>query len=112
MSRQPRRRGPKFVSSLIALPALGMAALVFCAAPARSAGVTTHWYIGGLAYKEVDGKHPDLGRLLRSENVWYRRGTTFPDAAQTYLKTHKRKNESDALSHNQVGAMVGSSPLI
>ena len=102
MSRQFPMRGSRSVCRLFALPVLAVTAMIFSNAPALSAGVTTHWYIGGLAYKQISEKHPDLGRLLLSENVWYRRGTIFPDAAQTYLKDHKRKKESDALSHNQV----------
>ena len=102
MSRQFPLRGSRSVSRLFALPVLAVAALIFGNAPTQSAGVTTHWYIGGLAYSQINEKHPDLGRLLLSETVWYRRGTTFPDAAQTSLKDHKRKKESDGLSHNQV----------
>ena len=47
----------------------------------QAAGLTTHWYIGGLARVEVRKKDKDLANLLVEQYVWYRRGTTFPDAA-------------------------------
>ena len=77
----------------------------FClgaAAPsARAAGVTTHWYMGALVIDHLDDKN--LANLLKARSVWYRRGTTFPDAAIEHLKHIKASDaDQDNLTHNDV----------
>jgi hypothetical protein len=72
-------------------------------------GLTTHWYIGGLAVLEVKKERPDLADLLNTEGIMYRRGTTFPDAAQEHLKEKygDKDKRGDPWSHNQKGANGG-----
>ncbi len=77
----------------------GIVCLIGVVPPAKSAGVSTHWYMGGIAYSEIRKASKDLANLLYTEWAWYQRGTTYPDAAQTYFKHHKIKGD-DGLSHN------------
>ena len=74
--------------------------------PAKACGLTTHWFVGGIAVDQLKKKRPDLADLLIHEDVMYRRGTTFPDAAQNHLKKKNSKHD-DAWSHNQTRADGG-----
>jgi hypothetical protein len=75
------------------LAAVVGALLAFSAAavPARAAGVTTHWMIGETVLLKLATERPALAALLYAEYGAFRRGTVYPDAAQTWMKNEAKR---------------------
>jgi hypothetical protein len=86
------------------LGAVLLAATVFLdGQPAKAAGVTTHWMISETVLERLILERPGLATLLIAEYGAFRRGTVYPDAAQSVMKDEaiRLKLKNDKWPHGE-----------